>query len=107
MGIVERFVALSLVYVVLAACSPTAVMIDSVNAANDPVLAVRAGECGDDSLSVTVEKETAESVSLRVESEFRGGGGDCLGSVQITLDTPLGDRDVVDVSTGRAVSVSR
>lgn len=55
-------------------------------------------------------RETDQAVLVRVDASFtplRGGGLDCLTSIEVSLQDPLGDRIVVDLTTWRQVSVSR
>lgn len=59
------------------------------------------GHCNDDGRVVVVD-ETGEQVALRLE--VRGEPqGDCLACPSVTLDRPLGDRAVLDASTGEPV----
>lgn len=53
-------------------------------------------------------EETTEEVRLRVTADEPSGDGaeDCRDSVRLTLEAPLGDRVVVDDSTGEQVPVT-
>jgi hypothetical protein len=53
-------------------------------------------------------EETAEEVRLTATADEPSGDGedDCLDSDDLTLETPLGDRIVVDDSTGEQVEVA-
>lgn len=52
-------------------------------------------------------EEDDGTVSVAIESLRRlgGSGMDCLDSVDIHLGAPLGDRQLIDLTTGRAVAV--
>ena len=65
-------------------------------------LDVMVGFCGN--VSVEVD-ETDERVEL---SAFGGSekGGDCAGGDTVTLDRPLGDRLLIDTSTGDEIPVT-
>lgn len=55
-------------------------------------------------------RETDRAVLVRVDASFaplRGGGLDCLTSIEVPLQDPLGDRIVVDLTTLRQVGVTR
>ncbi len=55
-------------------------------------------------------RESDQAVFVRVDASFtplRGGGLDCLTSIEVSLQDPLGDRIVVDLTTRRQVSVTR
>jgi hypothetical protein len=65
-------------------------------------LAVMVGFCGNVSVEV-------EETDVRVElSAFgsAGRGGDCAGGDTVTLDRPLGDRLLIDTSTGDEIPVT-
>jgi hypothetical protein len=65
-------------------------------------LDVVVGYCG----NVSVE---AEETDARVELSAFGGsaiGGDCAGGATVTLDRPLGDRLLIDTSTGDEIPVT-
>lgn len=52
--------------------------------------------------------ESEERVEVEVVSYFtliKGGGTDCLDAVEVLLQEPLGDRDLVDLDSGRLVDV--
>ena len=53
-------------------------------------------------------EETTEEVRLTATADEPSGDGenDCRDSVDLTLETPLGDRIVVDESTGEQVEVA-
>ena len=50
------------------------------------------------------EDEDVVAVSIR---SSRGDGNDCADGVVVELDAPLGDRTVIDASTGDEVTVVR
>lgn len=57
---------------------------------------------------VTLLEEADDEVRVEVVSQGqRGGGDDCLDGVQVELDRPLGDRELIDVTSGRTVRVDR
>jgi hypothetical protein len=65
-------------------------------------LDVGVGFCGNVSVEV-------EETDLRVELTAFGGsdrGGDCAGGATVTLDRPLGDRMLIDTSTGDEIPVT-
>jgi hypothetical protein len=58
-------------------------------------------------VSTTVDvEETADVVRFAVTTEGGDDGPECLDSVVVELDEPLGDRRVVDASTGDEVELS-
>lgn len=55
-------------------------------------------------------EETEDQVRIRVERDRFDGDGDepaCAASLTVRLGAPLGDRSVVDLTTGEIVDVSR
>lgn len=52
------------------------------------------------------ESDVDVQVQVKVDSDFRSGEGDCLDSVEVHLQEPLGDRTVVDKLTGKSVSIT-
>ncbi|MDJ1114931.1 hypothetical protein [Microbacterium dauci] len=58
------------------------------------------GTCPGDPVA-TVEEDD-ETVTIAVTSTLRSPGDACLDSLEIPLDQPLGDRDVIDGATGEA-----
>lgn len=65
------------------------------------------GSCNGDP-EVTALEETADEVRIEVTSTIPapGWGGDgCLDSFDVVLDAPLGDRRLVDLTTGRSPTV--
>jgi hypothetical protein len=54
---------------------------------------------------VTMLEETEDEVRVEVVSQRQRGGDDCLDGVQVELDRPLGDRALIDVTSGRTVRV--
>lgn len=61
--------------------------------------------CRATAITVDVE-ETAEEVRILVATEDGDDGPECLDSAMAELDEPLGDRRVIDVTTGEEVEVS-
>lgn len=64
------------------------------------VQVVLIGTCHGDPVA-TVEEDD-ETVTITVTSTLRSPGDACQDSLQIPLDRPLGDRDVIDGATGEA-----
>lgn len=59
-----------------------------------------------DALSISVDvEEDADEVRLTVTTEGGDEGPECLDSVDVELDEPLGDRRVVDTSTGDELEI--
>jgi hypothetical protein len=54
---------------------------------------------------VTMLEESEDEVRVEVVSQRQRGGDDCLDGVQVELDRPLGDRALIDVTSGRTVRV--
>lgn len=75
--------------------------------ADEPGLQLIVGSCNGDP-EVTVLEQTDTEVRVEVTSTTPAPGWpgeDCLDGLELTLDTPLGDRTLVDLSTGDAVQV--
>lgn len=64
------------------------------------VQSVSVGTCHGDP-AATVEEDD-RTVKITVTSTKRSPGDDCLDSLQVELDRPLGDRQVIDGATGEA-----
>jgi hypothetical protein len=79
-------------------------IVDAYGLPDSSSLELSIDTCGATVKSVDVE-ETAEEVRISVETEG-GEGPECLDSTVAELDEPLGDRRVVDASTGNEVEVS-
>ena len=54
---------------------------------------------------VTELAETPTEVQVEVAGAVTDPGDACLDLVEVTLDEPLGDRTLVDLTTGRTVPV--
>jgi hypothetical protein len=67
------------------------------------MLAVGLDSCNAEPV-VEIVEQTAERVVLAAVAE-RNAGGDCADVVSVTLDDPLGDRRLIDGSTGDDVIV--
>lgn len=97
-------VAAALAGLVLAGCGSSTIEIVEVFA--DPTstrLELSVDSCLADP---TVEaKETDREVRLTVTGD-EASGNDCLDSASVTLSKPLGDREVIDASTGESVQLS-
>lgn len=103
----SHLVAAAVVALVLAGCGllRAGVAIDDVSASDDPQLSVRAGTCGDPTLTAQVE-ESDRSVTITITRTLgQRGDGDCGGIVPVLLSDPLGERAVVDGTTGAEVEV--
>lgn len=68
-------------------------------------LTVEVPSCNGDP-AVTVLEETATQVRIEVVSTVRREGDDCLDGVRVGLAEPLGERAVVDLTSGRRLEVS-
>lgn len=76
-------------------------------AADGPGLQLTIGSCNGDP-EVTVLEQTDTEVRIEVTSTTPAPGWpgeDCLDGLELTLDAPLGDRTLVDLSTGDTVQV--
>jgi hypothetical protein len=60
--------------------------------------------CTAEAVTTDIE-EVDESVRILVQTDGGDEGPDCGDLVTVTLDEPLGSRDVVDLSTGDVVQV--
>lgn len=60
---------------------------------------------------VSLLRESSKKVEVEVIAtktfRLRGGGNDCQDLVEVQLQEPLGDRTVVDLHSGKAVSVTK
>ena len=56
-------------------------------------------------VSLLRESNVDVQVRVKADSDFRLGEGDCVDSVEVHLQGPLGDRTVIDKHTGKSVSV--
>ena len=74
----------------------------------DKLLLVTGGPCdGDQRVSLLLETDVDVQVKVVASSRpFFQGGPECLPSVEIQLQEPLGDRVVVDRHTGKLVSLT-
>lgn len=54
---------------------------------------------------VTMLEETDDQVRVEVVSQRQRGGDACLDGVRVELDRPLGDRVLIDVTSGRTLQV--
>jgi hypothetical protein len=105
--------ALVLVAVVLAACTgpgepttergPVALMEDAALTAPDTV-EVGVQTCHGDP-EVTRLEEDGEQVRVEVTSTASNPGDACLDLVVVELDAPLGERRLVDLTSGRTIRV--
>ena len=78
-------------------------------AADGPVVQLTVGSCNGDP-EVTVLEQTETEVRVEVTSTTPAPGwpgADCLDGLELTLDAPLGDRTLVDLTTGDTVTVGR
>ena len=88
----------------LPACVRSAPVLEvEVTSSDGRELLVDVGAC-QASLQIDTD-ENDERVRIAVRA--RGGGGDCSQAFRLTLDEPLGDREVIDAVTEEAVPVSR
>jgi hypothetical protein len=51
-------------------------------------------------------EETPDEVRLTITADDRENAGDCADGDDVTLEAPLGDRVVIDESTGEQVEVA-
>lgn len=73
----------------------------------DDVVMLSVGSCnGDPRVAVLEEDDQQVRVEVNASSTPFGGGDDCLDIVEIQLQTPLGDRDLIDLDTDEPVSVN-
>lgn len=72
--------------------------------ADSPSISVGVPSCnGDPVLDEIVEEP--DVVRLRVVSTVTNPGDACLDSLEVELDEPLGDRDLVDMTSGAQIPV--
>ncbi|MDX1659120.1 MAG: hypothetical protein R3343_09900 [Nitriliruptorales bacterium] len=69
---------------------------------NGSILSIEVPTCNGEP-EVTKLEETNDEVRVEVVSQRQRGGDDCLDGVQVELDRPLGDRALIDVTSGRAI----
>lgn len=83
---------------------PVEVLYASAN--SDDVLRVSVNTC-QGSPELTSVTETAAAVEVAVASDKQSSGlrPACADHVNVELDEPLGDRDLIDASTGRPVEI--
>lgn len=100
----------SLAGVGLSACGEHGSAIMDVQVSRDDTeLGIGIGDCkGDHRAEV---EETDEAVRVRVVTENRLEIGEnrlaCMDTLQVELSQPLGDRDVLDATTGETVDIER
>lgn len=64
------------------------------------------GTCGGEpELDVLREQDAAVEVTVVSTRRFGGAGEDCRDPLEVTLEAPLGDRHLVDATTGENVNV--
>jgi hypothetical protein len=102
-----RGAVVGLVVVVgVAACSggggEREVGIAAARVDGERTLAVNLNVCNAPHNEATVD-ETAEAVTITVVTDGPRGGDDCSDGITVALDAPLGDRAVIDGSTGGPV----
>lgn len=74
---------------------------------DDTTLAVSVPSCnGDPEVAQVVETPAEVRIEI-VTTVPRGGGDDCLDSVQVHLDAPMGSRSLVDHTSGEEMAVQR
>lgn len=76
---------------------------------DDRTLQMNVASCNGDP-ELTALEETEGEVRLEVTSTVAAPGWasqDCLDGIEVTLDAPLGDRTLVDITTGNVVDVAR
>lgn len=61
------------------------------------------GACNAD-LTAVVD-ESGDTVEITVTAKNENRGADCAGGIQVSLDSELGDRSVIDGSNGQEVNV--
>ncbi|WP_157987924.1 hypothetical protein [Jiangella endophytica] len=61
---------------------------------------------GEPKMSVLEEDGQQVRVEVVASSTPFGGGDDCLDTVELQLQAPLGDRDVIDIHTDESVDVN-
>jgi hypothetical protein len=71
----------------------------------DRVLHVSIDACNADDNRVTVE-ESATAVIVTASTDDPLDGDACADSVSVTLDSPLGDRQVIDGTSSRLIDVA-
>ena len=71
---------------------------------NGSLLSIEVPTCNGDP-EVTVLEETDDQVRVEVVSQRQRGGDACLDGVRLELDRPLGDRALIDVTSGRTLRV--
>ena len=56
-------------------------------------------------VSLLRESDVDVQVKVKVDADFRSSEEDCLDSVEVHLQEPLGDKAIVDKHTGKSVSI--
>jgi len=102
--------AVGLVGVLLSACTGPAQERRPVELAEDAVLVAAAElEVGVQSCNgnpeITQLTETDQQVRVEVTATVFDPGDSCLDLIVVALDAPLGDRELVDLTSGRTIRV--
>jgi hypothetical protein len=71
----------------------------------DRTLELSLGACNAEKNEATVTEDES-SVTVRVVSTNPSEGEDCADGVTVELDEPLGDRELIDATTGAHVEVT-
>jgi hypothetical protein len=102
--------AVGLVGVLLSACTGPAQKRRPVELVEDAVLVVPAElEVGVQSCNgnpeITQLTETDQQVRVEVTATVFDPGDSCMDLIVVALDAPLGDRELVDLTSGRTIRV--
>ena len=102
--------AVGLVGVLLSACTGPAQKRRPVELAEDAILVAPAElEVGVQSCNgnpeITQLTETDQQVRVEVTATVFDPGDSCLDLIVVALDAPLGDRELVDLTSGRTIRV--
>ncbi len=90
--------------VVAAGCiGPRDARINQATLQGDRTLVLGIDACNGSNEAKTTER--SDQVRVKVRTDDAPGGDDCSDVVTIQLKEPLGDRPLIDDSTGRAVEV--
>jgi hypothetical protein len=104
-GAVSATVALA-VALMLAGCFGGERMISTVHGqAESPRLELGVNSCNRNPRATVEESDTEVRISITIDEETGNGGGDCADHAVVTLSRPLGDRSVIDASSGETLTV--
>ncbi len=93
---------MSALAVLLAGCSRSPEIMTAYLSADGMTIELEVDTCNADLAFQVEESDTAVAITVEAENDTND---DCLDNLVISIDEPLGDRDLIDRSTGEVVRV--